>query len=132
MVFLTRHPLDIAFSLNQNQLRRFGHWLGTEVELTPRWQLKLWLKAHDYLLSLSKQHPVHFVNFEALTSRPADTISDLFEFPGLNLDPITLEVVRQPDSIGRFREHSLTNFDRKDLERVNSLGFTIGTEQGAS
>lgn len=132
MVFLTRHPLDMAFSPNQNQLRRFGHWLGTEVELTPRWQLKLWLKAYDYVLSLSKQHPVHFVNFEALISQPAETISDLFGFLGLILDPTTLKVVHPPDSIGRYRRHSLTNFDREDLERISGLGFTTGAEQDAS
>ena len=128
MVFLTRHPLDMAYSSNQNQLRHFGHWLGAKVELAPHWQLKLWLKAHDYVSSLSKQHPIRFVNFEALTSRPEDTISDLFEFLGLTLDPATLEVVRAPDSIGRYRRHSLADFDRTDLERVRSLGFTIGRD----
>ena len=126
MVFLVRHPLDMAFSSNLNQLRRFGHWLGSNVELTPRWQLKLWLKAHDFVNSLSKRYAVHCVRFEALISRPMDTFSDLFEFLGLNLDPNTLEVVHPPNSIGRYRTHSLSEFDRQDLNRVRGLGFSIG------
>ena len=128
MVFLVRHPLDMAFSPNLNQLRRFGHWLGSEVELTPRWQLKLWLKAYDYVDSLSKRYAVRCVRFEALTSRPVDAFSDLFEFLGLNLDPITLEVVHPQESIGRYRTHSLSYLDRQDLNRVKSLGFSIGGE----
>jgi len=126
MVFLVRHPLDMAFSSNLNQLRRFGHWLGSNVEPTPRWQLKLWLKAHDFVNSLSKRYAVHYVRFEALISRPMDTFSDLFEFLGLNLDPNTLEVVHPPKSIGRYRTHSLSEFDRQDLNRVRGLGFSIG------
>ena len=125
MVFLVRHPLDMAFSSNLNQLRRFGHWLGSEVELTPRWQLKLWLKAHDHVKSLSKRYAVRCVRYEALVSRPVDSFSDLFEFLGLSLDPDTLEIVRPSKGIGRYQTHSLSEFDRQDLNRVKSLGFPI-------
>ena len=68
MVFLVRHPLDMAFSPNLNQLRRFGHWLGSGVEVTPRWQLKFWIKAYDYVNSLSKRYAVRCVDFESLVS----------------------------------------------------------------
>ena len=128
MVFLVRHPLDMAFSSNLNQLRRFGHWLGSKVDVTPRWQLKLWLKAYDYVNSLSKRHPVLCVGFEALISQPVDTFSDLFDFLGLNLDPNTLEIVRPQKGVGRYRTHSLSDFDQEDLNRVKSLGFSIGGE----
>ena len=128
MVFLVRHPLDMAFSPNLNQLRRFGHWLGSPVEASPRWQLKFWLKAYDYVHSLSKRYAIRCVGFEALISRPAETFSGLFEFLGLSLDPKTLEIVRQPKSMGRYRMHSLSEFDRKDLDRVRSLGYSIGGE----
>ena len=128
MVFLVRHPLDMAFSSNLNQLRHFGHWLGSEVEVTPRWQLKLWLRAYDYVNSLSKRYPVRCIGFEALISRPVDTFSNLFEFLGLNLDPNTLAIVRPQKSVGRYRTHSLSDFDQEDLDRVKSLGFSIGGE----
>lgn len=128
MVFLVRHPLDMAFSSNLNQLRRFGHWLGSEVALAPRWQLKLWLKAYDHVASLSRRYAVRCVRFEDLVSRPVDTFSDLFEFLGLNLDPNTLEVVHPQKSTGRYRTHSLSELDRQDLNRVKSLGFRIGGE----
>ena len=126
MVFLVRHPIDMAFSSNLNQLRRFGHWLGSEVELSPRWQLKLWLKAYDYVNLLSKQYAVRCVRFEALVSEPVDTFSDLFEFLGLDLDPSTLEIVHAQKGIGRYRMHSLSDLDVRDLSRVKSLGFSIG------
>ena len=118
----------MAFSSSFNQLKRFGHWLGSEVERTPRWQLKLWLKAYDYVNLLSKRYAVRCVGFEALISRPVETFSYLFEFLGLNLDPNTLEIVHPQSSIGRYRTHSLSDFDRKDLSRVNSLGFSSGGE----
>ena len=128
MVFLVRHPLDMAFSSNLNQLRRFGHWLGSEAELTPRWQLKLWLKAYGYVNSLSKRYAVRCVRFEALVSRPVDTFSDLFEFLGLNLEPNALEFIHPQKSIGRYQTHSLSEFDRQDLNRVKGLGFSIDGE----
>ncbi len=126
MVFLVRHPLDMAYSPNLNQLKRFGHWLGSEVELTPRWQLKLWLKAHDNINSLSKRYAVRRVSFENLISRPADGFSDLFEFLGLNLDLSKLGIVRPQRSIGRYQLQPLSDFDRQDLDRVRNLGFSIG------
>ena len=128
MVFLVRHPLDMAFSTNLNQLRRFGHWLGSGVEPTPRWQLKFWLKAYDYVNLLSKRYAVRCVGFEALISRPADTFSELFEFLNLKLDPNALKIVRPQKSVGRYRTRSLSDFDRNDLNRVRSLGFSIGGE----
>ena len=32
------------------------------------------------------------------------------------------------ESIGRYRTHSLSDFDRQDLNHVRSLGFSIGGE----
>jgi len=129
MVFLTRHPLDMAYSSNLNQLRRFGHWLGSGVEVTPCWQLKLWLKAYDYVDSLSKRYAIRCVSFEALISRPVDGFFDLFEFLGLNLDPSKLGIVRPQKSIGRYQTQPLSDFDRQDLDRVRNLGFSIGRDR---
>ncbi len=128
MVFLIRHPLDMAYSSNLNQLRRFGHWLGSEVEVTPCWQLKLWLKAYDYVDSLSKRYAVRCVGFEALISRPVETFASLFDFLGLKLDSNTLKIVRPQQSTGRYRTHSLSDFDQEDLSRVKDLGFPISTK----
>ena len=128
MVFLIRHPLDMAYSSNLNQLRRFGHWLGSEVEVTPCWQLKFWLKAYDYVNLLSKRYAIRCVGFEALISRPVETFAGLFDFLGLKLDPSTLKIVRPQQSTGRYRTHSLSDFDQEDLKRVKDLGFSISAK----
>ncbi|MCY4342333.1 MAG: sulfotransferase [Gammaproteobacteria bacterium] len=129
MVFLARHPLDMAYSSNRNQLRRFGHWLGSEVQLTPRWQLKLWLKAYDHVTSLSKRYAVRCICFEALISRPVETFSSLFEFLGLNLDSSKLKIVRPQKSIGRYQTEPLSDFDQQDLDLVRNLGFSVGGDR---
>jgi hypothetical protein len=47
----------------------------------------------------------------------------LCEFLGKEFDPVLVEKLSAPKSIGRFKSFNATMFDSKDIDYVKELGF---------
>ncbi len=132
-VHVLRNGLDMAFNSNQNQLAFWGSaFLGLPaVPIDPRHSLKYWCRVHRRVLEIADDMPGRFLflDYDALCQRPAEGIGRLTRFLGESLDPTTLDnllaLVKPTGSIGRFRAHGVTAFDKQDLAFVASLGFPV-------
>lgn len=133
-VHVARHGLDMAFSRNQNQLALWGEtFLGGPPEPSPRTALKFWHAVHRRILDVGHDMGDRFLflNFDRFCRQPDDGIEQLSQFLGCDLHPSQRDALRSqvtvPDSMGRFRAHSLYPFDPEDVDFVRSLGFDIGS-----
>ncbi len=129
-VFMSRNGLDMAYSVNSNQARRWGQsYLGRPFEPTPRYMLSFWCASHRRVLAAAAVMPSRFlfIKLEELSGDPAAGIHTLFEFLGMPGQPSASLIGRAeaPESIGRFRAHGLDHFDPDDVAYVESLGFPV-------
>jgi hypothetical protein len=131
-IHVMRNGLDMAFSKNQNQLKLWGRYFFGEAdyEVSPRWSLKYWCLVHRRITRLGEQlMPGRYMllNYDAFCAVPQAGLRALLRFLGLTVGPSTeaslVALVRQPDSIGRFKQHNLQLFDPEDLECVKAFGF---------
>lgn len=121
---LVRDGRDMAFSANQNQLRKYGHAILSEEE--NRWSLPvrsvaLWsranLQAAEYGEKTLKQHYCR-IRFEDLCREPGATVGRILEFFEVDGDVAALaELPSAPGSLGRWREQ-----DPDLLEQVHEVG----------
>ncbi len=133
-IHVVRNGLDMAYSENQNQIRLWGAlFLGiNQVEVNARASLKFWCMAQRRVAVLGEQMPNRFLwfNYDAFCAAPRDGLGTLLRFLGMTVDASTesslLALVRAPDSIGRFKQYGLREFDVDDVAYVRGLGF--GTE----
>ena len=134
-VHVIRHGLDMAFSGNRRQVRRFAPLLGLHTGAglpQPTDILRFWVQANrrvlDVVVPLAPSQ-VHVIKFEDLCSRPAIELDHLLTFLGISVGPAQFArlcaVPRTPDSSGRFRTQDLAVFPRSDLDEVERLGFRI-------
>ena len=131
-----RHGADMAFSSNQNQLQMWGPYYDVEVpdstDAIPKASLKFWARANNKAYSVG-QHlgPDKFlaVNFDNLCVCPEVEIDKIIDFLGVNPDSHQrdqlLQIPNVPESLGRYRNHDLNQFDDIDLEAVRSFGFSL-------
>lgn len=127
-VLLSRSGLDMAWSGNHNQARRWGPALvGRAFEPTPRYLLAYWCAAHRRALAAAPALPDRFLHLrlEDLCAAPEAGLQRLLEF--LGEDAVAVDrlvgLVKTPESIGRFRGAGLDVFDPDDVAYVESLGF---------
>lgn len=135
-IHVIRHGLDMAFSANLGQLYNWGPFLGVPIprspELVPRAALEYWIRANRAALARARRllgDRFMLIRFEDLCASPRAHADRLIEF--LDLDSVHFDVdrisgfVRQPRSIGRYRQHDLGSFTERQLEAVRALGFRI-------
>jgi sulfotransferase family protein len=120
-----RDGRDIAYSTNQNQLRKHGRWLldTTELRASESMQsLALWSRANlvtaDYGENILRAQYLR-IRFEDLCYQPVPVIIQIFEFFGLigEVDHIARIEVRPPDSLGRWRTQ-----ERDTLAELHRVG----------
>jgi Sulfotransferase domain. len=120
-----RDGRDIAYSTNQNQLRKHGRWLldTTELRTSESMQsLALWSRANlvtaDYGENILRTQYLR-IRFEDLCYQPVPVIIQIFEFFGLigEVDHIARIEVRPPDSLGRWRTQ-----ERNTLAELHRVG----------
>lgn len=135
---LVRHGLDMAYSGNQNQVKNWAGHLGLTLEYTdagkvqPRSMLEYWLSANERALATAERcMPGRFlvVKFEELCLQPAVVLRQIMEFLGLGVGEQQLAelaaLVRQPDSVGRYRRFDWrSQFTQEQLARLERLGYT--------
>ncbi len=136
---MIRHGLDMAFSNNQNQVINWGKLLfnipvpNINDPSLPRYSLKYWNKANNKALERGKKYLGHnnfmLLHFEDLCREPEKNIKKLLRF--LEISPDTVDVKelaslpQLPSSVGRYKNHDLSIFDKKDIKQVEQLGYKI-------
>ena len=135
---LVRHGLDMAYSGNQNQVKNWAGRLGLDLDYTdagkvqPHSMLEYWLSANERALATANRcMPGRFlvVKFEELCLQPAQVLHGIMEFLGLDAGEQQLAelaaLVRQPDSVGRYRQFDWrSQFTQEQLARLERLGYT--------
>lgn len=129
-IHVMRSGLDMAFSPNLNQLRRWGsRVLGREVRETPADALAYWVRVHRRVLSFGEVMGRRFllVNYDALCDSPAAECPRLLAFLGITPTDDRVAamsaLVQRPPSVGRHTQHPTDALDPQDVEFVRSLGF---------
>ena len=131
-----RHGLDMAFSENQQQLFLWGRLFGVDAPKSPSEipaaSLRYWLRANGCALEAGKElgnEKFHVVNFDRLCRSPDSEVQSLLSF--LRITPVpeawqrASALVRQPPTIGRYREHDLSQFDEDDLSALRTFGYDV-------
>jgi hypothetical protein len=129
-VHVVRHGLDMAYSVNQNQLRLWGaHVLGSDGPATPQRSLAYWCHVHRRMQVLLAANPqrMYWLDYDALCRDPIAQAQALCRF--LDCDFATVvEVLAQVRASGESRHagECLDGFDPDDLAYVQSLGYHVG------
>jgi len=127
MTFLhvVRHPLDMALSSNQNDLKRYGATaLGWRYghEPLPLRSLRLWILGNLSAVEFGEASlgPRYLrLHYEALCLRPTETIAALFNSLGLVAAPEAVApLVTNPGTLGRWRNET----DSRLLFRLLEVG----------
>jgi hypothetical protein len=103
-----RDGRDMAFSENQQQLRKHGRAVLGLGRLTPPRSISLWTTVNTWAADFGEREmPGRYlrVRFEDLCSKPEETVARLYEFFGLEGDvEKAAQEVRPPSSLGRWRD----------------------------
>ncbi|MDA7666575.1 sulfotransferase [bacterium] len=135
-VHTIRHGLDMAFSKNQQQLINWGECYGIQRPRSesdePSASLKYWIKANTKVLDVGRQVGAErflLLNFDQLCLSPEKEIAKLRAFLGVDVEEgayeSALSLPKVPKSMGRRRQHDLTQFDQADLDLVSKFGFSV-------
>ena len=134
-IHVVRNGLDMAFSDNQNQLRNWGRYFLKDVDLrlanVPQASLKYWCAVHRRVLNLATKLNSRFfwLDFDNFCLDPSTGLQQLAKFLDIGLtneSSVTLSaLIHPPDSIGRFRNQRMKDFDKRDVDYVQSLGFNV-------
>jgi Sulfotransferase family len=120
-----RDGRDMAYSTNQNQLRKHGCWLLDTTELRASQSMRsmaVWSRVNlvtaDYGENILRTHYLR-IRFEDLCYQPVPAIIQIFGFFGLagEADHIARLEVRPPESLGRWRTQR-----RDTLAELRRLG----------
>ncbi len=129
-VHVARNGLDMAFSGNQNQAKLWGElFLGEKYDGTPNYSLKFWKWAHERILDIGTQYSDRFLflRYEELCKSPQAEIIKLLDFLDLEYTSEFIQecsaLVSMPQSVGRYKNAPLDQFDREGIEFVRDLGF---------
>ncbi|MEJ7585170.1 MAG: sulfotransferase [Acidimicrobiales bacterium] len=134
-IHVVRHGLDMCFSSNLNQLRRFGPLFGVPVsyhEPLAVSALRYWIRANRRALDIMGRHPPErtlVVRFDELCRSPDAEVRRLLRFLCLEPEQTSLRELlslpKAPASSGRYQDHHLTIFADNEIEAVRQLGFEV-------
>jgi len=133
-IHVVRNGLDMAYSKNQNQANLWGSsFLNKKIEATPYDSLQYWHYAHKRILELSQSMESNFLllNYDNFCLKPKQNLLILLGF--LNISPHKIDsllpLISPPQSISRFKQHSLNEFSPEDIMFVKSMGFDTDFKQ---
>ncbi|WP_051244208.1 sulfotransferase family protein [Thalassobaculum salexigens] len=133
-VYVTRHPLDMAYSDNKGQL---GNWswlfdLDPDGFAAPEAaQLEYWIRTQRRLDGLLARHEgrIYPLNFDAFAADPVPHVAALAGRLGLAPDPAALAAATRevivPSTVGRWRERDLSVFTPEQLEFCRRTGWPV-------
>jgi len=134
-VHVIRNGLDMAFSANHNQVRRWGHLFGISYgkPSKSRSALAYWVAANDLALAQGVRvlgERFHLLVFDELVEEPEPVVWKLAEFLELNAAPemvaAAVDLVGSPPTVGRHRDRrAMKKFGADELAAVERFGFGI-------
>ena len=131
-VHVMRHGVDMALSVNQNQLKLWGEGLlGRKVVVAPGDSLRFWCATHRRLLAIKKDMPerLMLLDFDKFCEDPGDGLHKLALFLGVDVSaPIKdqlLAKIKLPKSLGRYQKADKALFAQEDLAFVREMGFVV-------
>ena len=132
-IHFVRHPLAMALSNNQNQLRNWGvALLGAGAQATPRGSLAFWCAAHRITAAALSRHPDRtlILDFDDLCARPVASAGAVAAFLGHEFSAAAAarfeRLVRAGAPQGDRRAGvDLAQFDPKDIAYVATLGYDL-------
>lgn len=134
-VFVHRHPLDMAFSENTNQLRRWGPELGIDPHTSgsvPAAQLALWIHAYETQRARCTRYPgrTALLDYDQFVRAPeavlAQTCAALGFHPGEEVLADACEGVVIPASVGRWRQADLSVLRDDQIAYCRANGWLDG------
>ena len=135
-----RDGRDMAYSTNQNQLRKHGTWLLDRTEARasqPLRSIALWSRLNlltaDYGETVLRTQYLR-IRFEDLCQQPVQVITQIFAFFGLagEVEPIARLEVRPPDSLGRWctqEPDTLAQIHRVSHVALERFGYSSSAHQ---
>jgi Sulfotransferase family len=131
-VYLARHPLDMAFSTNLNQLKNWGERYGVRVGDAPdelaRGQLDLWVAATRSARTIGPEllgDRFLCLRFDDLVDQPRSSVDQVVNLVGASVSEADrsrlAELPRRPRSDGRHRDQDLSVFRPDQLDAVAEL-----------
>lgn len=125
-VYVYRNGLDMAYSSNQNQLKLWGSIFFNDKnrEITPQKSLQYWCLAHERVLNLQKEYPnkIFMLDFDKLCQKSESVLEELAAFIGCHESLLEFKnIIKTPESLGRYKQHSLENFNQKDLDYISKI-----------
>ncbi len=126
-IYVYRNGMDMAYSSNQNQLRLWGNiFLNTEsLIISPENSLKYWCEVHRRMLKLKEIYPdrILMFDFDTFCIRPDDFLPKLTKFIGTDSPDMNIlkALIKKPGSIGRHKEHPVSDFDSADVDFVKAV-----------
>jgi hypothetical protein len=131
-----RHGLDMAFSKNQQQLFNWGHLYGVDrpksASEIPVASYRYWVRANQRALEAGAElgrEQFLLLNFDRLCRSPESEIQAIVSFLGVNPTQEAREkvsrILRQPPTMGRYRDHDLSQFGSDELSALQTFGFGI-------
>lgn len=132
-VHVVRHPLDMAFSVNQYQLENWGPIiLNRELPIQPRYSLAYWCAAHRRTQSFLRRWPERTTtfDFDVACADPQTECARMASFLGLELSDGVRSMFSDFVASGRpaghrFSAADLKQFDPQDLSYVEELGYCL-------
>jgi len=127
-IYVYRNGLDMAFSSNQNQLEFWGNIFLNEhtLEINAKNSLKYWCEVHERMLRLQKNYPenIYMLNLDTMCIDTNEELKKLFYFLKKKdmKDILKYEkIFVQSNSIGRYKNFGLEQFDIKDLNYLKTI-----------
>ncbi len=136
-VHIVRHGLDMAFSNNKQQLKNWGYKYriylnGNESkdEIAYK-QMEYWSRSTKDAINKGKNLGDRFllVNHSIFCEQPVEQVKRLIQFLGLEVRKDRLgylyEAPKKPPTLDRFKKHDLQIFDKRQIDFVEELGFSL-------
>ena len=135
-IHVIRHGLDMTYSKNMNQARKFGRLFNlpspTNDEVTPDLALDYWLAANQRALETMRcfaPERTLCLNFDQLCLNPAAEAERILSFLQVESSPDLLQrmvsIPKPPASMGRYQNHNWQSLGDQRLEQVAQLGFSL-------
>jgi hypothetical protein len=131
-IHVVRHPLEMALSANQNQLRTWGPiFLEHDIAIDTRSSLSYWCAVHRRTTGFTEtwQDRSMIIDFESLCTTPEACCVRVASFLRSELPDNAVfgfcDFVSPPQSVGRFRAADLRQFDPDDLAYVAKIGYSL-------
>ena len=129
-IHIIRNGLDMAFSSNQNQLHNWGDYYNVNKvnQSLPQISLDFWYRANKKAIEESQnllKNNFLLIRFEELCYKPKENISKILDFARIKeyeLDNL-IELVKIPETIGRYKKNDLSTFNKADYNKLTELGY---------